>query len=98
MSVERRMFSCQDTGNPVLDSVVNLACALGIREIAVLSAFQEELMKIAEKEPGGLARRGRDGHLEFTKNLTVGGPPAPHARKTVSVDPDRPRDGDIPPR
>ncbi len=43
----------QDTGNPVLDSVVNLFQAAPASDIRTL---HETVLEIAKKEPGGLKR------------------------------------------
>lgn len=44
----------QDTGNPVLDSVVNILQGIGKTDIREL---HEIILEIANKEPGGLERR-----------------------------------------
>ncbi len=56
----------QDTGNPVLDSLVNLVQgAPGIANN--LEKTYTLLLELAKKEPGGLNRRGKDGTLRSTE-------------------------------
>lgn len=53
----------QDTGNPVLDSLVNIICA-GRSQLSGMESLHERLLKLAEKEPGGLRVRIQGGRLE----------------------------------
>lgn len=56
----------QDTGNPVLDSLVNMACAqlCSGRSVAKdLPGHHKILLELAAKEPGGLKVRAKDGVL-----------------------------------
>lgn len=56
----------QDTGNPVLDSTVNVVMACGgVSSFDVLKLIHETLLELAANEPGGLARRGKDGTLIY---------------------------------
>ncbi len=103
MNVERRAFSCQDSGNPVLDSVVNIAFALGLKDISVLGSLHEEILKIAANEPGGLQRRSKEGQLVASPLNKI---PAPHGRtaqtkaavRATQDDGEAPRDPIDPPR
>lgn len=54
----------QDTGNPVLDSLVNIVSnAKGTVPVADMLKIHDALLALAEKEPGGLKRRTKDGYL-----------------------------------
>lgn len=56
----------QDTGNPVLDSLVNIACATasaGEHRIN-FPELHKTLLELAAKEPGGLKARSVDGRLQ----------------------------------
>ena len=44
----------QDTGNPVLDSVVNIVTAFGGLPINTIPKLHEMILEMAAKEPGGL--------------------------------------------
>lgn len=60
IALDRTVMSPQDTGNPVLDSLVNLLACKGwaIEQIPKVHAV---LLEAAIKEPGGLAsRNGRE--------------------------------------
>lgn len=46
----------QNTGNPVLDSLVNIFAHRPSTPINKLSAIHAELLELAKKEPGGLRR------------------------------------------
>jgi len=56
----------QDTGNPVLDSMVNIACSdlLSAENMDALPQLHKILLELAGKEPGGLKARSGDGWLE----------------------------------
>lgn len=58
-------LGAQDTGNPVLDSLVNvLAGNLAMANNAQLvDALHAALLQASAKEPGGLKRRGQNGAL-----------------------------------
>jgi hypothetical protein len=70
----RQSYGAQDTGNPVLDSVVNIMAGWGradlIREVHAV------LLELAEKEPGGLARRSKDGVLVLQPPASSSGEPS----------------------
>lgn len=52
----------QETGNPVLDSVVNLICSRATElKPDFIKMVHAAILEIAEKEPGGLSRRGVTG-------------------------------------
>lgn len=53
-----KSMACQNTGNPVLDSLVNLVLARGAFTVEQLSEWHGVLLELAEKEPGGLRRHG----------------------------------------
>lgn len=55
MAEEIRIIGAQNTGNPVLDSLVNLMAgkACGVEELETRHA---SLLKLAALEPGGLHR------------------------------------------
>lgn len=75
MAAERQA-SFQDTGNPVLDSFVNVVAGRSI-EPSKLKDFYDTIRELAVKEPGGLKRRTGDGRLEeFNQDNTpsFGGP------------------------
>lgn len=55
MSEPNRIVGAQDTGNPVLDSLVNLYAGNGF-SIEGLEAIHACLLKLAALEPGGLCR------------------------------------------
>lgn len=54
----------QDTGNPVLDSVVNLFCSRPRTSIAELKNIHPIVLELAKQEPGGLKRRSTNGVLQ----------------------------------
>lgn len=56
VKVDARQMTTQDTGNPVLDSLVNLLAGQ-YPTIEVVEAFHATLLELAKKEPGGLKRR-----------------------------------------
>lgn len=58
----------QDTGNPVLDSVVNIVAAKGGIALPDLDKLHAALRKLALVEPGGLKRRGAGGALQLAKD------------------------------
>lgn len=71
MADEPRWHGSQDTGNPVLDSLVNLAGSMQIVPMAApqnLAALHAVLLQLAEKEPGGLKRRTTQGTLELARS------------------------------
>ena len=49
--------NCQDTGNPVLDSLVNLGAAMRPTSVDELKKLYDTLLEVAEREPGGLRQR-----------------------------------------
>jgi hypothetical protein len=51
-----KFLGCQDTGNPVLDSLVNLAASMPPTWLKpeYLRTLHGVLLELAEKEPGGL--------------------------------------------
>jgi hypothetical protein len=53
---EVRLLMAQDTGNPVLDSVVNVLMARG-GMTGQVEEIHKALLAVADKEPGGLKRR-----------------------------------------
>jgi len=59
--MDRKECGCrgvQDTGNPVLDSLVNVWCAVGASWNAeAVSAVHAHLLEMASQEPGGLISR-----------------------------------------
>ena len=77
---QRGSFGCQDTGNPVLDSTVNILCACGIGgrnfTMKTVEELHATLLTIAQKEPGGLACRGTGGlraaETKVSHKATVG--------------------------
>jgi len=62
----------QDTGNPVLDSVVNILGAVawtpGSDMPPKIAAVHAAILEIAEEEPGGLRARSKDGRLFLVKD------------------------------
>jgi hypothetical protein len=54
--VQKGLSVAQNTGNPVLDSAVNILCGAGSCNIPQLEKLHEALLKLAVKEPGGLVR------------------------------------------
>lgn len=50
-----RPMTAQNSGNPVLDSLVNLLAGQAV-DLDVVEAVHATLLKLAEKEPGGLNR------------------------------------------
>lgn len=60
----------QDTGNPVLDSLVNIVMAAPSQHSRAdsIESLHATLLKLAEKEPGGLKRRGLEGKLVDAKD------------------------------
>lgn len=61
---QTRSGGVQDTGNPVLDSTVNLASSMELRQFDHLRALHAIVLELAEAEPGGLMRRGSNGALK----------------------------------
>lgn len=62
------MAGVQDTGNPVLDSMVNLIVASNYNpEAEALKALHNVLLELAQKEPGGLRARGHEGALNLVE-------------------------------
>lgn len=56
--------SAQDTGNPVLDSLVNLFVpTAGAFSADGLRNIHQVLIELAKQEPGGLKVRGKEGEL-----------------------------------
>jgi len=60
----------QDTGNPVLDSMVNLVSGSVVFtntfnkvDLDFLTQLHQTLVELAAKEPGGLRRHGKEGVL-----------------------------------
>jgi len=53
----------QDTGNPVLDSVVNIISSAGRSDAERIREVHKVILGLAGKEPNGLKRRGRAGLL-----------------------------------
>jgi hypothetical protein len=60
--------SAQDTGNPVLDSLINLSAASGGMNTASMKQLHAALLELAAAEPGGLKRRGKDGALALCES------------------------------
>jgi hypothetical protein len=59
MDEKRTIVACQDTGNPVLDSLVNLRIGMpGDWPDGGLERMHALLLKLAALEPGGLRRHG----------------------------------------
>ena len=55
MSSETKIIAAQNTGNPVLDSLVNLMSGSGYAfDGNSLKKIHAVLLELAEKEPGGL--------------------------------------------
>jgi hypothetical protein len=53
---------CQDTGNPVLDSTVNIIIARsGHATPSLIQEIHATILELAAKEPGGLRYRGAQG-------------------------------------
>lgn len=77
MADERIMIrGAQDTENPVLDSLVNLAAALGVGNEKNLVGLHRVLLECAAKEPGDLKdREGRRTAVDVTGSK--GGPSGP---------------------
>jgi hypothetical protein len=79
--IRTRAAAAQDTGNPVLDSLVNIMSSgtllLNVDEYPIL---HDMLLQLAAKEPGGLKTRGRDGILYPVDSSAV---PAPKGRQTA---------------
>jgi hypothetical protein len=59
VDVNSKPIGLQDTGNPVLDSVINLYVGAGVfpPSIEVMNTLHKALSELAGKEPGGLFRR-----------------------------------------
>lgn len=59
--------SCQETGNPVFDSLVNISMALAsagsVLPASQLEALHAVLLKLALQEPGGYVCRDGNGTL-----------------------------------
>lgn len=54
----------QDTGNPVLDTMLNFVATSKYHvKPEALPKIWEIIHELAKKEPGGLRRRGKDGTL-----------------------------------
>lgn len=58
-----KVVGVQDTGNPILDSVVNLYLARAWPD--GIESVHKIVLEMAAKEPGGLMRRGKDGSLDL---------------------------------
>ncbi len=56
MSEEKTVMTAQDTGNPVLDSLINLL-ASGRSIPKDMEKLHARLLDLAQKEPGGLKRK-----------------------------------------
>lgn len=67
MPDQKLSHGVQDTGNPVLDSTINLVMATGGVTLETLRNIHTMVLELAAKEPGGLARRGKEGHLSRTE-------------------------------
>jgi len=64
MAAEKRSVGTQDTGNPVLDSTVNLVAALGgLSSLDDVETLHEMVLRLSQKEPGGLKARSANGAL-----------------------------------
>lgn len=62
----------QDTGNPILDSLVNIIqAAPDAAQVDNMEGIHAKLLELAAKEPGGLIRRGKDGILVSTEARPV---------------------------
>jgi len=56
MAENVQVIVSQNTGNPVLDSLVNIASAREMSSSKQLEPIHDILLKLAAKEPGGLRR------------------------------------------
>jgi len=61
MKNEQCFFVAQNTGNPVLDSLVNLLAGGGVQTIETIESLHACLLKLALQEPGGLNRSKATG-------------------------------------
>lgn len=67
----------QDTGNPVLDSFVNIMASEPrmFNSDEKIRAMHKMLLELAEKEPGGLKLRKASGQFDVIEVPPVTGPP-----------------------